>query len=163
MSLWLFSWQYLTTETQRTQRLHREGKSSRKDYRKGDARSSSNRRSATSAELRPGRITAAAPAAKHLDRLERAPVERRRANRNPAASAEFRACWILVPATLACDSTKREWRRISRDRLERRVAAASAELYAFGKARLAFRTHNHRQRGRVCAMLTVETAATRRC
>ena len=76
---------------------------SRKDYRKGHARSSSNRLSATSAELGPGRITAAASATEHLDRLRRAPVERRRADRNPAASAKFRAGGILVPATRAGD------------------------------------------------------------
>src|ERR1044072_3076659 len=100
-----------TTETQRTQRLHRQ--SSRKDYRKGDARSSSNWLSATPAELRPGRITAAAPAAKHLDRLRRAPVERRRADGNPAAPAEFRARRILVSATRAGDPAQAQRRGIN--------------------------------------------------
>src|ERR1044072_1747839 len=93
-----------TTETQRTQRVHREN--SRKDYRKGDARSSSNWLSATSAEFRPGRITAAAPTAKHLDRLGRAPVERRRADRNAAAPTEFRARRVLLAATLARHSNR---------------------------------------------------------
>src|SRR5215216_540139 len=123
---------------------------SRKDYRKGDARSSSNRLSATPAELRSRRITAATASTKHLDGLGRAPVERRRADRNPAPPAEFGARGILVPATRADSSTRfrRRGLHISGDRLESRIAAASAELHAFRKTRLTFRTHDDRQRAR---------------
>src|SRR5215213_305771 len=80
--------------------------SSRKDYRKGDAGSSSNGFSATPTELRPRRITAAATATKHLDRLRCAPLERGRADRNATATAEFRTGGILVPAAWACDSSR---------------------------------------------------------
>jgi hypothetical protein len=138
-------------------------KSSRKDYRKGDARSSSNWLSAAPAKLRPRWITAAATATKHLDGFWRAPVERRRADWNPATPAEFCARGILVPATRTnhCTGRQRRGLHLTRDWLKSRIAAPSAELHTFREPRLAFGAHHDGERRRMCSMFAVETAAAR--
>ena len=124
-------------------------------------------RSATSAEFCAGRITGLAACTEHLDRLRRPPFQRRIAQRYSATAAKFYRCTIRLTAPRTGCTTRRgrgRWRHMqfTGNRNERRVAAAPAEFYAFGKARLTLRAHHDHQRGGLIAVLAGQTATARR-
>ena len=141
-----------------------------RDYRKVDARSSSNWLSTAPTESRSGRITAAARSTKDFDGLWRTPVERRSSDGNSTAAAEFCVGGITVPAARTCNAgrcgrarrTQRRGVHLRRDRLKRRVTAPAAKLHTFCKTRMTLGTHHDNQRRRMSTVPAVETAATRR-